>query len=141
MTSPDGPVGASSLLDEVRSIARRLDVVAFTLAGRNDPSMFVNLPVGEPGRAYGWVGLWNRLSDIAAGVPPHTVVATAALGQERELLELVRRSHPRSHHREVMNDTAAVVIVTARSDALSSDVERINDVQDLLDRWFTLATS
>ncbi len=141
MTVTGGTQSVESFVEEIREAARDREVVAFTFSGVADPTMFVNLPVGEPGPAYGWVGVWDADDGIADGARPHSVIAAAPPPEVEQLRQLVRRSHVLSHVREVEQDGFIVIITTSRSEVLSRSIERVSDVTPLLDRWVTLATA
>ncbi|WP_156458819.1 hypothetical protein [Microbacterium sp. Leaf179] len=139
MNSANRNFQASAMIDEIRSVALQRDVVAYTVHSTDDSVMFVNLPLGDAVTAYGWIGLWRNSADIAAGVPPHTVIASGAKGDGEDLRNLVQRSHPHAYINE--SDQPDAVVVISSVDPLVSRLEprRVADVSPLIERWFNVA--
>ncbi|MDR6692111.1 hypothetical protein J2X55_003049 [Microbacterium sp. 1154] len=141
MNSANHNLRASEVIDEIRSVALQRDVVAYTVDAVGHSPMFVNLPLGDPGIAYGWIGLWRNSADIAAGVPPHTVIASGAKGDGEKLRDLIERSHPHAHITESHQPDAVVVISTVDRMVSKLQPRRIADVGPLIERWSDVASA
>ncbi len=139
MTAASEPQKTQTLLSEIFSAAHSRDVVAYALEECNDAAIFVNLPLGEPGPVYGWVGYWHTADGQSIGTRPHTVVATAPEGEVGRLRTRIRQSYGLPHVTTVLRDGVAAVVASTSEAAPDTPPERVSDVGPFLDRWLELA--
>jgi hypothetical protein len=126
---------------EIVDAARGRDIVAYTARGFDDAAALVNLPLGDSGPVYAWVGSWQNPQHQLVGVPPHTVIATASALKSSELRAEVEKTHRLPYVVEAVRDDVSVVVASRSLEALTTPLDRVADVAPLLERWLALALS
>lgn len=137
MTTKSQPGEARALLTEFADTARRRQIVAFAISDCEDPAMFIDLPLGEPGAVYGSIGYWSPADAPENGANPHTVLAAAPSTQVASTADRLRRRFAIVDRRDV--DGTWAIIATNSAENAAAPIERVEDPEPYLRRWLEAA--
>lgn len=127
-------------LNEIVSVARARSIVAFGLRPEPGFAMCIDLPLGEPGECYAWIGYWDSEAAAHQEPRPRIVVASGAVASAAELRRRVVHMLGFQEMVEVSTDDACVVVASSAPLDPSTTVTRVTNIDPHVDAWLRAAS-